>query len=191
MVRDSADVFPVCHISCCGLWRDWCGKLPTDNGCRLLFSGQIAFATKMSLVRDEVQRPPRWLENIIISQLWDANCSWLLVIHSIAVARNLSLYYLLCSRRTRCHPCGKICFAHSLSSGPQLQLWSSAGAADGSKVLQPEPRPVQMPGYLSDGEMICYANHYSYLTTCGVATLVLMAPHTGRLLLMLTATPSE
>lgn len=39
--------------------------------------------------------------------------------------------------------------------------------------------------------MICYANHYSYLTTCRVATLVLMAAHSAGPLLMLTATPSE
>lgn len=59
-----------------------------------------------------------------------------------------------------------------------------------SKVLQPEPPPVQTLECLSDSRMICYASHYSYLTTCGAATLVLMAPHTGRPSLMLTATPS-
>lgn len=59
-----------------------------------------------------------------------------------------------------------------------------------SKVLQPEPPPVQTLECLSDSRMICYASHYSYLTPCGAATLVLMAPHTGRPSLMLTATPS-
>ena len=81
-----------------------------------------------------------WLENIITSQLWDTNCLWLLVIHSVTAVRNLFPYYLLCGHGTRCHPRGKICFANSPSSAPQLQLWSSGGAADGSKVLQPEPR---------------------------------------------------
>lgn len=66
----------------------------------------------------------------------------------------------------------------------------AAGLLMRSKVLQPEPLPVQTLECLSDSEMICYANHYSYLTTCRVATLVLMAPHTGRSSLMLTATPS-
>lgn len=45
-----------------------------------------------------------WLENIIILQLWDTNYLWLLVIHSVAMVHNLSLYYLFRSCRTRYHP---------------------------------------------------------------------------------------
>lgn len=164
-------------------------SLTGDAGC--------CFLVKLHLPQRCHQREMRygdlrgWLENIITPQLWDTNYLWLLVIHSVSTVRNPFLYYCLCSHRTRCHPRGKICFADSPSSGPQLQLWSGRRAADGSKVPQPEPSPIQPPEYLSDSEMICYANHYSYLTTCGAATSVLMAPHTGRPLLMLTATPSE
>lgn len=45
-----------------------------------------------------------WLENVIIVQLWNTNCLWLLVIHSVAMENSLSLYYLPSSSRTRCHP---------------------------------------------------------------------------------------
>lgn len=60
----------------------------------------------------------------------------------------------------------------------------------GAKSCNLSRHPLHALEYLSGGEMICYANHYSYLTTCRVATLVLMAAQTGRPLLMLTATPS-
>lgn len=53
-------------------------------------------------------------------------------------------------------------------------------AADGSKVLRPLPVAAPAFEYLSDSEMIGYANHYSYVTTCGVDTFVLMALHIGR-----------
>lgn len=157
----------------------------------------FCFLVKLHLPQRRHQWETRWadlqvrLENIITSQLWDTNYLWLLVIHSITTARNLSLYHLLCGHRTRCHPRGKICFANLLASSPQLQLWSGGRAADGSKLPQPEPVPEQTLEYLSESEMICYANHYSYLTTRGVATMVLMAPQTGSSLLMLTGTPSE
>lgn len=164
-------------------------SLTEDTGCCFLVKLHLPQRCQQWEMR--CSDPRGWLENIITSQLWDTNHLWLLVIHSVTIVRNLSLYYLLCGHRTRCHLHGKICFANSPSFASQLHLWSGSMAADGSKVPQPEPPPVQTLEYLSDSEMICYANHYSYLTTCGVATLVLMASHTGRLLLMLTATPSE
>lgn len=179
---DKPPVF-CCKIDAESYW------LTEDTGCCLLVKLHLPQRCHRWEMRCSDLRG--WLENIIISHLWDTKYLWLVVIHSVTRVRNLFLYYLLCSHRTRCHPRGKICFSNSPSSGPQLQLWSSGGAADGSKVLKPKPPPVQMLEYLSDSEMICYANHYSYLTTCGVATLVLMAPHTRRPLLMLTATPSE
>lgn len=168
IVRDSADVFLSVRLNWLWFVVRLMWKVTHWQGIQVVVFWSNCICRKDVIGERWGAATSRILENIIISQLWDTNYLWLKVIHSITMVCNLSLYYLLCSRRTRCHRCGKICFAHSLSSGPQL--WSSSGVADGSKVLQPEPPPVQILEYLSDSKKICYANHYSYLTTCGVAT---------------------
>lgn len=120
--------------------------------------------------------PRRWLENIITPQLWSTN-----YLRLLPFIPSLQLVTFGCISSCAAVEQGVILVEKSvLPIRPPPLLNFSFDQVDGplmgAKIPNRSPRLVQTLKYLSDCEMICYANHYSYLTTCGVATSVLMGP---------------
>lgn len=154
---------------------------------QLLFSGQIAFATQTSSVKYEVSDLWGDEKKIIISPLtiYDGwrfipspwHVTFPCIIFSVAAEQGV-IHKEESALPIHC------------SAVLNFSFDQPVGLLMGAKSCNLSRRPLHALEYLSGSEMICYANHYSYLTTCRVATLVLMAAQTGRPLLMLTATPS-
>lgn len=156
-------------------------RLFSDTRRGLLFTGQIAFAAKMSSdVRWEMRCSDlrRWLENIIRWQLWNTNYLWLPVIRSVTAPPNLSPR-VIPTVATEQGVIGveEICFANR----PLLNFTSDqpAGAADGATAARPRAvSSVRQPNDLLCKPLFTSDNMQSgYFGINGPVTLE--GPHWG------------